>query len=63
MRLCSDCCSAPPAGNMEEYGICGACKEHCEFWDDEENECNDWIQEDEDYARQCADEKWRSNHP
>ncbi len=21
-----------------------------------------WIQEDEDYARQCADEKWRSNH-
>jgi len=22
----------------------------------------EWIQEDEDYARQCADEKWRSNH-
>jgi len=21
-----------------------------------------WEQEDEDYARQCADEKWRSNH-
>ena len=20
----------------------------------------EWIQEDEDYARQCADEKWRS---
>ena len=22
----------------------------------------EWIQEDEDYARQCADEKRRSNH-
>jgi len=22
-----------------------------------------WIQEDKDYACQCADEKWRSNHP
>jgi len=23
----------------------------------------EWETEDEDYARQCADEKWRSNHP
>lgn len=22
----------------------------------------EWIQEDEDYARQCADEKWRSRY-
>jgi len=22
----------------------------------------EWIQEDEDYARQCADEKWRSQN-
>lgn len=22
----------------------------------------EWEAEDEDYARQCADEKWRSNH-
>jgi len=36
--LLSDCCTAPPAGGMEEYGICGECKEHCEFWDDEEEE-------------------------
>jgi len=34
--LLSDCCTAPPAGGMEEYGICGECKEHCEFYDDEE---------------------------
>jgi len=33
--LLSDCCTAPPAGGMEEYGICGECKEHCEFLDDE----------------------------
>ena len=26
-------------------------------------ESANFIQEDEDYARQCADEKWRSSHP
>jgi|SRR5882724_7315687 len=33
--LLSECCSAPPWGT-EEYGICGDCKEHCGFYDDEE---------------------------
>ncbi len=40
MSLYSDCCSASPLGGMEEYGICGDCKEHCEFWDDEETKCD-----------------------
>ena len=35
MSKLSDCCDAPPVGGMEEYDICGKCKEHCEFWDDE----------------------------
>jgi len=39
--LLSDCCGALPAGGMEEYGICGDCKEHCEFYDDEEPEMRD----------------------
>ncbi len=38
MSLLSACCDARPVGGMEEYGICGACKEHCEFWDDREVE-------------------------
>lgn len=32
MKL-SKCCDALPAGGMEEYGVCGKCKEHCEFYD------------------------------
>ena len=35
VSLYSDCCGASPVGGMEEYGICGECKEHCEFWDDQ----------------------------
>jgi hypothetical protein len=33
--LLSNCCDASPWGGMEEMGICGDCKEHCEFYDDE----------------------------
>jgi len=36
MRL-SECCSALPWGE-EEYGICGECKEHCDFYDEDEPE-------------------------
>lgn len=32
----SDCCGASEW--MEDTGICGDCKEHCEFVDDEEDE-------------------------
>lgn len=31
----SDCCGAYT--NMEEYGICPDCKEHCEFFETEED--------------------------
>jgi len=36
--LVSDCCGAAPPLGMEEYGICGDCREHCDFVDDEEVE-------------------------
>ena len=32
----SDCCGAWT--DMEEYGICPDCGEHCDFVDDEEDE-------------------------
>ena len=32
MKL-SKCCDALPIDNMEEYGICGKCKEHCGFYE------------------------------
>lgn len=42
--LLSNCCGAPPAGGMEEYGICGECQEHCEFLDDEvDNDGAAWF--------------------
>ena len=31
MNIVSDCCGATPWGDMIETGICGDCKEHCEF--------------------------------
>jgi hypothetical protein len=31
MNIESDCCGASPWLNNEDLGICGACKEHCEF--------------------------------
>jgi len=54
--LLSDCCTAPPAGGMEEYGICGDCKEHCEFYDDEELE-----EDDENYVPPLGME-WNNQH-
>ena len=40
--MLSECCDAPPWGDIEETGICGFCKEHCEFYDeDEEEEMNE----------------------
>lgn len=33
--LVSTCCGYPANGN-EDYGICGDCKDHCDFEDDEE---------------------------
>jgi len=33
----SNCCDAPVWISIETY-ICGACKEHCEVYDDEEEE-------------------------
>ncbi len=39
MSLYSDCCSALPDKTFD--CLCGACFEHCEFWDDEETECGD----------------------
>ena len=36
MSMVSDCCGA--ATDMTEYGLCPDCYEHCEFYDDEEDE-------------------------
>jgi hypothetical protein len=36
MSMVSDCCGA--ATDMEEYGLCPDCLEHCEFYDDEDDE-------------------------
>lgn len=36
MSMVSDCCSAYTS--MTEYGLCPDCMEHCEFYDDEEDE-------------------------
>ena len=33
--MISDCCGAYT--DMEEYGLCPECLEHCEFIDDEED--------------------------
>jgi len=30
----SSCCDAAPLAGMEELGICGKCREHCDFYDD-----------------------------
>lgn len=32
--MLSECCGAFPWGELE-FGICGDCKEHCDFYDDE----------------------------
>tara|TARA_R110000868_G_scaffold2051_1_gene16013 strand:- start:476 stop:610 length:135 start_codon:yes stop_codon:yes gene_type:complete len=34
--MISDCCGA--STSMTEYGLCPDCMEHCEFYDDEEDE-------------------------
>lgn len=31
MNIESDCCGASPWLGNTDLGICGACKEHCEF--------------------------------
>lgn len=31
MERVSDCCSAAPWLGNEDLGICGDCREHCEF--------------------------------
>ena len=36
MSLVSDCCGASEW--MDETGLCGDCKEHSEFYDDEDDE-------------------------
>ena len=36
MSMVSDCCGA--ATDMTEYGLCPDCMEHCEFYDDEDDE-------------------------
>jgi hypothetical protein len=41
MSLVSDCCGAHT--DMEEYGLCPDCYEHCEFYDDEEDEEDEII--------------------
>ena len=40
MTLISDCCGMP-AGEFFDVGICPACREHCEWIDDEETEDED----------------------
>ena len=34
----SHCCDALPYLGMIEYGICGHCKEHCEFYSDDDTD-------------------------
>ena len=36
MNAESECCGASPWMGDADYGICGECKEHCEFSDPEE---------------------------
>lgn len=31
METVSDCCGAAPWLGNEDFGLCGDCKEHCEF--------------------------------
>ena len=38
MALVSDCCDAAPWLGNADLGLCGDCKEHCEFIDDESPE-------------------------
>jgi len=38
MSLVSDCCGAPEW--MDETGLCAYCKEHSEFYDEEEEDEN-----------------------
>lgn len=37
MHLFSDCCTAEPWLGNYDLGICGDCKEHCEFIELESN--------------------------
>jgi len=37
----SDCCGAPPLGGIEEYGFCGECQEHTEFYTETEEEIDE----------------------
>lgn len=34
----SHCCDALPYLGMIEYGICGHCKEHCDFYSDDDTD-------------------------
>jgi len=36
MSMVSECCGAYT--DMTEYGLCPDCMEHCDFYDDEEDE-------------------------
>lgn len=42
----SDCCEAPMSLEMEDFGICPECKEHCGIYDDED--------EDEELEDMCS---------
>jgi hypothetical protein len=48
----SNCCGA--FTDMEEYGICPDCKEHCDFFNDEdEDEEDEIIDEPEEILVEC----------
>ena len=47
----SNCCFASPCNQFEEEGlICGECKEHCDYIDEEQDELDTAIQR-EDWQR------------
>jgi hypothetical protein len=52
--LISDCCGASANGN-EDYGICPDCKEHCEFYDDDNEETDFQCCDDCDLPDACSD--------
>jgi len=37
----SDCCGAAVSLDLEDYCICPACKEHCEYEEEEEDDEED----------------------
>jgi hypothetical protein len=50
--MLSWCCDAPEW--LDETYICGACKEHCDFYDEEEELCeHDFIPVNNDGKHKC----------